>query len=104
MASVYEIPIIAGPQRFTITLSGAILQMRLIYADAPEGGWVLDIHDRENQPLIDGIPLVPGVNLLDQYDYLTPGGGLYIVTPGEPDKVPQFNDLGNSTKLFWVIP
>ena len=52
--------------------------------------------------LVSGIPLVTGVNLLEQYAHLGFGGGLYVQTTSNPDEVPTFTNLGVDGLLYWV--
>ncbi len=40
--------------------------------------WGLDIGDASNNPIVCGIPLIPGVNLLAQYAYLGISGELIV--------------------------
>ncbi|MDW3684910.1 hypothetical protein RA280_24780 [Cupriavidus sp. CV2] len=100
--NIFEIPSSATPQRFRITLSGVEYQMTIQYRKAGGAGWVLDIADANDTPLVGGIPLVTGVNLLGQYAYLGFGGRLWVQGAGDPDDVPTFDDLGTGSHVFWV--
>lgn len=102
MPNFYEIPLSATPQQFTVSLSGIDYQMRLTYADADGGGWVLDIASNQGVPIVQGIPLVTGANLLEQYDHLGFAGRLWVQGSPDPDAVPTFDDLGTGAFLFWV--
>ena len=126
MGTYYEIPLIASPQTFTVTLAGTAYTMTLMFhsaygavAGAPTGidqdvptaiidtnnldGWGLDIADSSNNPIICGIPLIPGIDLLYQYAYLSFGGSLFVTVDGNPDGVPDFAGLGTTGHLlFWT--
>jgi hypothetical protein len=105
MPSYFNIPLQVGtPQTFTIALSGVTYTFTLQYRNDPggTGGWVLDIADASGNPLVQGIPLVTGTNLLEQYAYLGFGGGLYVQNASNPDAVPTFEDLGSDSLLYWV--
>lgn len=102
MATFYEIPLSAAPQKFVITLSGIDYQLRLTYANADGGGWVLDIADKQGTPIVQGIPLVTGANLLEQYPHLGFTGRLWVQGSQDPDAVPTFDNLGTGAFLFWV--
>lgn len=107
MATTYEIPLSPEPQRFNITLGDVEYQLRLSYQDAPEGGWLLDIFngsDDPGAPIVSGIPLVTGANLLEQYDYLSFPGELWVTTDADPDAVPTFANLGSAGRLYFVMP
>lgn len=125
--AVFEIPLIASPQTFSITLVGATYTMSLNYRkanagvlDAPTGAdpnvagavidtnnldnWVLDISDSAGNPMIFGIPLIPGIDLLGQYAYLNIGGQLTVAVSGDPVAVPDYAGLGTSSKMLFTTP
>lgn len=102
----FEIPLVPRPQLFDVTLAGLNYEFRIVYADAPEGGWILDISSpgEHGNHIIAGIPLVVGVDLLSPYAYLLIGGALYVHNDAEPASVPTFDNLGVRTKLYFVTP
>ena len=103
MTTARAIPLQVGvPQTFTATLSGVSYQLTLQYRNATAGGWVLDIADASGNPIVSGIPLVTGANLLAQYAYLGFTGGLWVQTTSDPDAVPTFTNLGDDGQLYWV--
>ncbi|MBN3832966.1 hypothetical protein [Burkholderia sp. Ac-20344] len=102
MATYLKIPLTADPQTFRITLSGIDYQMKVQYRDAGGTGWILDVADASGNPLVSGIPLVTGTDLLGQYSYLGFGGRLWVQGSADPDDVPTFDDLGIGSHLFWV--
>ncbi len=68
--------------------------------------WVLDISDQSGTPILQGIPLVTGADLLAQYGYYNFGGGLWVSTTNNPDAVPTFDNLGGAAgdaQLYWVV-
>ncbi len=103
--SIYQIPLTPGqPQTFPISLGGTTYTLTFRYRNTIEGGWILDIADASNNPLVNGIPLVTGANLLEQYSHLGFQGGLYVQTTTDPDAVPTFDNLGADAQLYWVTP
>ena len=102
MPNFFEIPLSPDPQRFTITLGGVDYRLTVQYRKAGGAGWVLDIADASNQPLVRGLPLVTGVDLLGQYRHLEFGGRLWVQGSANPDDVPTFEDLGIGSHVFWV--
>lgn len=96
----YEIPLSAEGQSFRIALSGVEYQLRVQWRNAIDAGWTLDISDANGGALINGVPLVTGCNLLEQYQYLIPGV-LWVQTTAEPDAVPAFDNLGIGSHLYW---
>jgi hypothetical protein len=102
MTTYFEIPLSPDPQTFVIALGGIEYRLRLTYQDADGGGWVIDLSDNQGGALVQGIPLVTGADLLEQYQYLGIGGALYVQGSPDPDSVPTFENLGNDSILFWA--
>ncbi len=102
MTTYLEIPLTADPQTFTITLGGTDYRLTVQYRKAGGAGWVLDIADASDNPLVSGIPLVTGVDLLAQYKHLGFQGRLWVQGAEDPDDTPTFADLGVGSKLYWV--
>ncbi|MBY4832578.1 phage baseplate plug family protein [Burkholderia dolosa] len=98
--NVYEIPLSADVQAFKISLAGTMYRLTLVYRGP--AGWVLDIADASDNPLVSGIPLVTGVDLLAQYKHLGFQGRLWVQGAENPDDVPTFEDLGIGSKVYWV--
>jgi hypothetical protein len=101
--AVVEIAVRPVDQFFDVTLGGVRYKMKLQWSAAPTGGWVLDIYTDQESPILCGIPLVSGVDLLEQYRYLNIGNGgwLYCVTYGDHDAAPTQTNLGTDAHLFW---
>ena len=101
--ALFEIPLTPEPQAFGIALAGSELRLVLRWAESPTlglpGGWLLDILDQPDDvtPLVCGIPLVAGCDLLAPYAYLVIGGGLYV----SGDMPPTFDSLGDGVLLLF---
>lgn len=102
MTTIFQLPIQNTAQTFTVTLSGVIYTFTLQYRNIDQGGWVLDIGDVTNTPILQGIPLVTGTDLLGKYAYLGFVGGLYVQTTTDPDAVPTFDNIGIDGQLYYV--
>jgi predicted Zn-dependent protease with MMP-like domain len=103
MPTLYELPLAAGPQKFTVLLAEAVYQLTLRWRD-PAPGWVLDIADQAGNPILQGTALVTGADLLGQYQYLGIGGQLWVARDAVGDAVAGFADLGVDTHLYFVMP
>ena len=101
--TVVEVPLSAQPETFSISLGGIAYQLTVIYRDAAEGGWVLDIADANGTPVVGGIPLVTGCDLLEQYAHLGFTGGLAVQTDHDTFAVPTFANLGSRSHLYFVV-
>ncbi|CAK8736429.1 hypothetical protein SODG_000142 [Sodalis praecaptivus] len=95
---INEIPLTVTNQQFSITLSGTIWQMHIIWRDV--AGWVLDMCNSAGEPVIAGIPLRGGEDLLSQYGWLKPGGRLIVIEDDEQSL--DAAELGNTAKLYWI--
>ncbi|WP_238925091.1 phage baseplate plug family protein [Achromobacter insuavis] len=98
--TAYEIPLSADSQRFTITLAGIIYNLALMWRSGT--GWVLDVADANSVPLVSGIPLVTGADLLGQFRHLGIGGRLVVLVEGDIVAVPDYSDLGTEGKLYFI--
>lgn len=99
----YRIPVSPGiPTDFGVTLNGVIYAMSLRWRSNDQAGWVLDIYDVNAQPLVCGIPLVTGLDLLMQYKYLGINGCLVVLTEGDSYATPTFDNLGVASNLYFV--
>jgi predicted Zn-dependent protease with MMP-like domain len=101
--TITEIPLSGQAQSFQVVILNVTYVFTLIWRDAASE-WVLDIADVNTNPLIQGIPLVTGGDLLGQYAYLGLGFQLWVATDGEPDAVPTFANLGTQAHLYAVTP
>lgn len=98
-SNLIEIPLTPRAQKFAIQLAGVQYQMTLIWRNA--AGWVLDIANNDRTPLIQGIPLVAGADLLAQYRYLGIGGQLFVMSDPAVLAPPTQTNLGIETHLYF---
>lgn len=102
MTTAYEVPLSAEAQQFSIAMAGKDYWLALRWnAQAP--AWVLDISDSQRLPIVLGIPLVTGADLLEQYGYLDFGGKLFVQTDHDTDAVPDYASLGGTGHLYFVV-
>lgn len=94
--AIYEIPLRAGNQKFNVTIGRTIYKLRLIYRI---NQWYLDILDTSEKPLISGILLCSGIDLLEQYKHIVPYS-LYV-TNSNIDELSTFDSLGSKIKLYY---
>jgi hypothetical protein len=103
MPQSFEIPLTPQAQVFSIALGGIPYQFTLMWRDAEMGGWFIDIADQNANPVVSGIPLVTGTDLLAQYAYLGFPGTLTVVTAGDPTAIPTYENLGTTSKLIFTV-
>lgn len=72
--------------------------------NVPANCWVVDIATEEGTPVLCGIPLVTGADLLEQFGYLGFGGQLIAVTDNARDTPPTFSNLGITGHMYYIAP
>lgn len=93
---LFEIPLSSNNQKFNIQLGGSPFKLRFIYRiDA----WFVDVLDTSENPLVMGLLMCPGINLLEQYQHILQGA--FYVTNSNKDEAQGYLDLGTKIKLYW---
>jgi hypothetical protein len=101
--TAFEIPLRASTaQKFTIAMNSVTYTMRFTWCE-PSSSWILDIGDSVNAPLAQGIPIVTGADLLEQFAYLGIGGELVVQSDYDTDAVPTFDNLGVLGRVYFVV-
>lgn len=104
MASILEIPLQIGqPQTLAISINNVTYNLSLKWFEIADV-WLMDIADTNNNPIVAGIPLITGSDLLVQYGHLGFTFGLWCATDGVPDQAPTFTSLGDTSHLYAVLP
>jgi hypothetical protein len=103
VSSIYNIPLSPGAQRFSVDLGDGDYRFRLIYRDADEAGWSMDI-DGPRGIAIHGIPFVVGIDLLWQYRYFGVPGQLFAHRTDDGPEIVAYEDMGIAVQLVYVVP
>jgi hypothetical protein len=106
--NVFEIPTGGAPLRERISLGGTVYQLTFTWC-SPASSWTLDVYDDNGSLIAGGLPLVTGVDLLGQLHHLGIGGiglntSMVVQSDHDPNVVPDFNSLGVTGHLFYVVP
>src|ERR1700719_665867 len=101
MATPYLIPLQPTNQKLQITLAGTVYTLTVRWNDM-NGAWTLDMADASQNPIISGIPVVTGEDLLAPYGYLNFGGQLIAQTTNDTNAVPTMANLGTTGNLYFV--
>lgn len=99
--AAFEIPLISLPQKFDVDLAGVTYGMRFYWC-APGESWMMDVADNDGVPLVQGIPLNTGADLLAPYAYLGFGGQLIVETDFNRYAPPTSSNLGSQSHLYFV--
>ncbi|MDE9553375.1 hypothetical protein KKJ06_19745 [Xenorhabdus bovienii] len=97
--NIIEIPLRAENQQFDIQLGGINYRMQLQWRDC--AGWILDIMQGNSEPVVTGIPLVFGVDILEQHRYLGFNGSL-VFYGDDPKNETNKVELGKNNRLYFA--
>lgn len=100
--TAYEIPLSPAPQTFLIGLGSRQVRMTFKWNDVA-GHWVLDLEEPTGEPIIMGIPVVTGVDLLAPYGYLGFDGQIIVQSQANIDDIPTFETLGGDGLVFYLL-
>lgn len=100
---VLEIPLQANHQQLQVVLAGVIYTL-VVRWNQPSQCWIMSVFDNSSNPILQGIPLVTGLDLLGQFEYLALGAaGQFIVqTDHDTFNVPTFTNLGITGHLYFL--
>ena len=96
--ATYEIPLSAKNQKFRIRLNGHSYYLKFMFLNR----WFMSISNELDKPMINNLPLVTGINLLEQHQHLI--NGSFIVVNNNEDESQKFSDLGILIRLYWSDP
>jgi len=96
--ATYEIPLSAKNQKFRIRLNGHSYYLKFMFLNR----WFMSISNELDKPMINSLPLVTGINLLEQHQHLISGS--FIVVNNNEDESQKFSDLRTLIRLYWSDP
>ena len=99
------IPLDASPNQtwqVSVSINGTVQDFFVnLNFNEVAGYWVMEIADSNQNLLLSDVPLLCGLNLLQQYQYLQIGS-LYLLNVGnDPSDSPNSTNLGSSFVLVW---
>ncbi|EHN17018.1 phage baseplate plug family protein [Clostridium sporogenes] len=103
---MYIVPLTPSPnQTFTSTIPVDGEKLKLFFFlryNTEQKCWEMDLKDSSGEDLIHSLPLVCGLNLLEQYSYLNIGSA-YIakLNPNLTEDNPNEFNLGKDFILVW---
>ena len=104
MSTTYEFPLRPEAQQIRIQLGTVEYIVRFGWGDTADGGWFIDISDAEAVPLLRGLALTAGENVLQQFDYLGIAGEIRVQTDGDDLVEPTYANLGSNGKVLFITP
>lgn len=104
MSTTYEFPLRAEAQLIQIQLGEVEYRVRFGWGDTTDGGWFMDIADADDVPIVRGLALTAGENVLQQFDYLGIAGEIRVQTDGDDLVEPTYANLGSNGKVLFITP
>jgi hypothetical protein len=101
--TTYKLPLTPEPQAFEIQLGNKSYSVQVLWCEQ-NTSWIFDLSDIQQNPILRGIPLVTGVDLFEQYEYLNLGGQLRATTTGDATSPPTFENLGTLGIVYFITP
>lgn len=99
--TIFEIPLRSRAQKIKTEINGLEYGMFFRWNKA-SNCWIMDISNSDDTPLLSGVPLITGADLLEQFEYLGLGVKMVALTIGDIDAVPTFDNAGVEGKLFFA--
>lgn len=98
MAILEEIPLLAdeSDQTADIVIAGEPYTLRMLW-NARFKYWSLSLSDRDDEPLLVNVKVVPNYPLVGRYRRTTFAGDLYFVHRAGKTYAPTFDDVGGSS-------
>ncbi|MBX6956720.1 hypothetical protein EX227_02800 [Providencia rettgeri] len=93
-----DMNLLARSQEFDIQLSGVNYHLSVTYRGP--AGWTLDIMTQDKELILAGIPIVSGVDILEQYQYMGFKGSLFFVCEDMEDEL-SYEQFGVRNKLYF---
>lgn len=98
--SAVEIPLTPDNQQFNIQLNGSTTTIRLIWRDV--AGWIMDVSSADGEAILSGVPLVVGVDLLEQYPQLGIDGKIVVLSDDDALEYPTKTNLGLMSHVYFI--
>lgn len=95
----FKLPLNPFPETFSVSINNVELTGATRW-NAAQGCWVASLLDTNSAPILQNIPLIPGVDLLSQFAYLTPGLRLSALVDYDSAAVPKYSELGTTANVY----
>lgn len=99
----YIVPLTPQNQTLSISLGGTTYTL-IVKWNKYSNAWVLYVEDDQQNPIVSGIAMVTGCDLLEQLAYLGIGGAFVVQSSDDPNTVPDYASLGTVGNLYFLLP
>jgi len=100
--AIFKVPLTGTQEKFKLRFKGVLYSCTLYWNYLAKNWFISFYLATDNTPLMLAMPLVTGVDLLKQYEYLNIGGSLIVYTNGDPAATPSYINLGTESNLYFV--
>ncbi|WP_405470296.1 phage baseplate plug protein [Morganella morganii] len=96
---VIEIPVSNKNQTMDIVLGGKAYHLEFTHNQY--NGWIIDIYSHSREVLAQGIAMLAGIDLLEQYKHLGINGALIFLC-NDQGKENSYDELGVGNRLYFL--
>ena len=100
-ATPYTVPTQPTNQTFSVMMAGVQRQLTVRW-NQMNAAWHLDLADTLGNPVLTGLPLITGTDLLAPFKYMNFGGQLIAQTANDATAVPTLANLGSGANLYFL--
>lgn len=101
--AAFEVPTMPQSQALDVSLGGVTYHLVITWNPAANC-WNMDVEDSLQNPIVQGLQLITGADLLEQFAYFGIGGSLIVQSDFDSSEVPDYASLGTTGHLFFVTP
>lgn len=95
----FKVPLNPFPETFSVTINNVDFNAVTRW-NAVQQCWVASVQDANSVPILQNIPLIPGVDLLGQFAYLAPGVKLSTLVDYDAAAAPKYAELGTTANVY----
>lgn len=99
----FKIPLNPFPESFGVTINNVDYN-GVTRWNVPAQTWVLSLFTTNNVPILQNIPLIPGVDLLGQFAYLGINAKMSALVDSDSAAVPSYSALGTTGNAYLETP
>jgi len=100
--TTWAFPLLPQAQEMQIQLGAVEYTVRFGWGATTDGGWFIDLSDVDGNPILMGLPLTAGENVLQQFDYLGIPGEIRVQTDGNVLVEPTYANLGSNGQVLFI--
>lgn len=100
---LYRIPLVAEPQSFDMSIGELSLTISVVWNEELPAWEMTALNTLTSEFLFNALPLVTGVDLMEQFKHLGIEGKVFVYTNGDADAVPTLTNLGVESHMYYLV-